>query len=149
MARVRQRLAINNDPGKTTQVVEKKILDDLDVLIEQSRRKVAQARNQPPNQGQGQPQPQPQPSGAQANNQGQQQPSRGSTPAGTDASSGGSSQVNADTSKDIRESQAEWGGLTPRQRAAVLEGGSENVVPDYAKMIDEYFKTLSKKGSEK
>jgi hypothetical protein len=147
MGRVRQRLALNSDPGKTTQTIEDRIVDDLDVLIEQSRRKIAQARNQPPSQGQGEQAPQPPQNGQQANNQGQQR--GGTTPAGSDASQGGHGAVNADLSKDIRESQAEWGGLTPRQRAAVMEGGSENIIPDYAKLIDEYFKTLSKKGSER
>jgi hypothetical protein len=147
MGRVRQRLALDNDPGKTTQTIEDRILGDLDVLIEQSRRKMAQARNQKPSEAPPQ-QGQPQPNGQQANNQGQQQ-TGGTTPAGTDASTGGNGQVNADLSKDIRESQQEWGGLTPRQRAAVLEGGGDSIVPDYAKLIDEYFKTLSKKGSER
>ena len=53
MGRVRQRLALNSDPGQTTQTIEDRIIDDLDMLIEQSRRKIAQARNQPPGQGQG------------------------------------------------------------------------------------------------
>jgi cobalamin biosynthesis Mg chelatase CobN len=45
MARSRQRLALNGDPGKVTQLIQKKILDDLDALIEQARKQQAQARN--------------------------------------------------------------------------------------------------------
>src|SRR5206468_2146445 len=67
MGRVRQRLALNSDPGQTTQTIEDRIVDDLDLLIEQSRRKIAQARNQPPPQGQGEQMAQRPPGNQQAN----------------------------------------------------------------------------------
>ena len=47
MARVRQRLALNDDPGKTTQIIEDRIVTDLDILIDQARRQQAQTRNTP------------------------------------------------------------------------------------------------------
>ncbi len=37
MARSRQRLALNNDPGKTTQIIQDRIIDDIDSLIDQAR----------------------------------------------------------------------------------------------------------------
>ena len=41
------------------------------------------------------------------------------------------------------------GGISPRQHDAIVEGGKETIIPDYAKLIDEYYKTLGKKGSER
>src|SRR5439155_27255750 len=81
MARSRQRLALNNDPGQVTQTIQKKIVETLDFLIEQSRRQMAQARNQKPQQGQPQNAQAKQPQNAQAQNQGKQsQMNTASTP---------------------------------------------------------------------
>src|SRR5688572_20805963 len=38
MARARQRLALNNDPGKVTQIIQKRIAFDLDELIKEAQR---------------------------------------------------------------------------------------------------------------
>ena len=43
----------------------------------------------------------------------------------------------------------EWGGLTPRQRTAVIEGGGETIIEPYKKLIDDYYKSLATKGSDK
>src|SRR5205085_10455428 len=101
MGRSRQRLVINNDPGKTTQIIQDRILLDLDVLIEQSRRQLAQARNMPPQQGEPQPQPQGQPKPEQAQNQGQQQQPQASNPAQTSRVSG-QQHANANPGRDIK-----------------------------------------------
>ena len=52
MGRVHQRLAMNDDPGKTTQIIEDRIITDMDILIDQSRKQEAQTRNSPPKPGQ-------------------------------------------------------------------------------------------------
>src|SRR5439155_5952167 len=54
MARSRQRLALNNDPGKTTQIIQERILHDLDSLIEQSRRQACAGGAPQPGQMHGQ-----------------------------------------------------------------------------------------------
>ena len=47
MARVRQRLAMNDDPGKTTQIIEDRIITDLDILVDQARKQEAADAQQP------------------------------------------------------------------------------------------------------
>ena len=49
----------------------------------------------------------------------------------------------------IRESMQEWGGVTPRQRAAVIEGGEETIIEPYKKLIDDYYKSLATKATER
>jgi hypothetical protein len=42
-----------------------------------------------------------------------------------------------------------WGELHPRDREAVLEGASEKVNPKYQKMVEDYFKSLSEKATQR
>ena len=149
MARVRQRLALNDDPGKTTQLIEDRIIIDLDTLIDQARKQQAADPQQP----------------AQA---------RRTTATATKAErcsgaeSGSAttaatkprpaqSRTNSPMARtarpirasSIRESMQEWGGVTPRQRAAVIEGGGETIIEPYKKLIDDYYKSLATKATER
>lgn len=159
MARSRQRLAVNNDPGKVTQVIQKRILDDLDVLIEASRRQIANS-TKPGQQGNkpGQKQPGAKPGAGQ---QGQQQAgagnkpgmkpgtsSGGMTPAG-DSSLNGADRAEAELAKDIKERMAEWGGLTPREREAVMEGASDKPIKKYERLVEDYYRELAKKATQR
>jgi len=78
-------LALDHDPGKTTQAIQDRILTNLENLIQLARQQQAQAqarqgKGQRPQQGQ---QPKPD-SGVKADNQGKQQgqpnPNRGQNP---------------------------------------------------------------------
>src|SRR5207245_72999 len=92
MGRSRQRLALDHDPGKTTQAIQDRIINNLDNLIQLARQQQAQAMARPgkgqrPQQGQ---QPKPD-SGAKADNQGKQgqpNPNRGQRPAQTERQGG-------------------------------------------------------------
>jgi hypothetical protein len=151
MARSRQRLAINDDPGKITQEIQKRIQIDLDNLI-----KLAQAQQAQSKPGQGQPKPgdkpkpqpgQPQP-GPQQAGKGKEHQETGKTPAEQSTlAQGGEPQV--DLSQDIKEKMQEWGRLHPRDRDAVLEGSSEKVNAKYQKLVEDYFKSLSDKAAQR
>lgn len=149
MARSRQRLALNNDPGKVTQEIQKRIQIDLDNLIKLAQQQQAQMKPGKPKPGdkskqpgQGQPQPGPQ----QVAKNGQHQ-ENGKTPAQQSTfAQGGPPQV--DISQDIKEMMKQWGQLHPRDRDAVLEGASEKVNPKYQKMVEDYFKSLSEKAAQ-
>jgi len=149
MARSRQRLALNNDPGKITQEIQKRIVIDLDQLIENARAQQAQLKpgSQPrPAQRGTQPQPGQGQQGQQrlANGQHQEQ---GTTAAQQSVlTPGGSPQV--DINQDIKEGLQEWGKLHPRDRQAVTEQSTEKVNPKYQKLVEDYFKTLSEKAAE-
>lgn len=156
MARSRQRLALNSDPGKVTQLIQQKILDDMDALIEEARKQQAQSQSKP---GQGKPgEGMPKPGDADggkpqnANGQGKgQKPGQqigGTSPAG-DSSLSGAGSNNADLSKDIHTAMTEWGGLTQRQREAVLESKGETVIEKYRNYLDDYYKSLATKSTER
>jgi hypothetical protein len=152
MARSRQRLALNNDPGKITQEIQKRIQIDLDNLIklaqqQQAQMKPGQGKPKPGDKSQ-QPQPgQPQPGPQQVAKTGQDHQEKGQTPAQQSTfAQGGPPQV--DISQDIKEKMQEWGKLHPRDRDAVLEGASEKVNPKYQKMVEDYFKSLSEKAAQ-
>jgi len=130
MARSRQRLALNNDPGKVTQAIQKRIIIDLDNLIEQARQQQAQTRNQKPSNKPGEKMPAPGEQQQQASNSKPQagvKPQTGTTPAG-DSYKPGQGQSNTDVTKNIVEEAREWGGLSPRQRADVLQGADDQVL---------------------
>ena len=81
------------------------------------------------------------------NEGGQSTPTQGSSPAGSERLTGGGNN-SADLSKDIRERNAEWGHLTPREREAIIEGMQDRIIGKYKKITDDYYEMLSKKGSE-
>ena len=149
MARSRQRLALNNDPGKVTQEIQKRIQIDLDSLI-----KLAQAQQAQMKPGQGPPKPgdkskqpgPPQPGPQQVAKNGQHQETGKTAAQESTFAQGGAPQV--DISQDIKEMMKQWGQLHPRDRDAVLEGASEKVNPKYQKMVEDYFKSLSEKAAQ-
>jgi hypothetical protein len=151
MARSRQRLALNNDPGKTTQVIQQRILRDLDVLIEQSRKQACPG---------GQPQPGQKP-GQRMAKPGERQvadvigngkkpgskSSKGASPA-QQSSAPGQEATQTDLSQEIKESASEWGKISPRTRNAVIEGSSEQVIEKYRRYVEDYYKGVAVKGAE-
>jgi hypothetical protein len=148
MARARQRLAINDDPGEVTQAIQEKIASNLDDLIEMARQKQAQTQSQPnsntPAQAMAKPQPN---SGAQlqntqANSGAQKQ--GGMTPAGNTYKPG-DGPTQTDLSADIHQKMTEWGGVTPRQREAVIEGAGEQIIEKYKNLVDDYYRSLATK----
>ena len=153
MSRSRQRLALNDDPGRVTQIIQDKILKDLDSMIDQARKQQAEIRN-PPKSDSGKAQQQTSPGQPMAGAQqpgkqpGQSKPSNPqATPA--QASNGtppGGGQV--DLSKEIKESLSEWGQVTPRLRAAQIEGSSESISEQYRKLTWDYYRSLAAKAAQ-
>lgn len=152
MARSRQRLAINNDPGKTTQIIQERIIEDFGFLIDQAREQQAQVRNNQNKPGQRKNQPRPGDAQAQAQNQGknpgQPRPNRGNNPA-EQSNPPGVADPTADLSKEIAEKAQEWGQISPRLRDAVIEGSSEKYIEEYRKLIEEYYKSVATKANER
>lgn len=151
MSRSKQRLALNNDPGKTTQLIQEKIVVNIDNLIKMAQQQQAMAQQQQQRPGQQGQRPQ------QGNQQGQQQADQqqqnqqqqgqqGQNPAGQERL------TQADENKagggDIREKNAEWGSLTPRERQAVIEGMKDKTIQKYKKITDDYYEAMSKLGTK-
>ncbi|WP_428937010.1 DUF4175 family protein [Fontivita pretiosa] len=149
MARSRQRLALNNDPGRVTQLIQQRIIEDMDYLIDQARQQQAETRNaQQRQRGQAQRMAQARPGqqADQANQLGQRQQRAGQTPA-QESTPPGPGGREADLARQIRESAAEWGAITPRLRDAVIEGSSETIIQDYRRLIEEYYRSVADRGT--
>ena len=72
----------------------------------------------------------------------------GNNPAQTSRMPGeGERQV--DPSVELQEKFSEWGGLTERQREAVLEGASEKSLEKYRGLVEDYYRELGKKAMER
>jgi hypothetical protein len=152
MARSRQRLALNKDAGKVTQLIQDRIVLDLDRLIEQARQQQCNSTGGQPKPGMAQKQGPPKPSpGVQVQNTnpkpGQSKPNRGSTPA-ANSTAPGQSATQTDLSQTIKETQAEWGNISPRLRNAVIEGSSEQIIEKYRRYVEDYYKGVSQQGTE-
>lgn len=157
MTRARQRLALDADPGKTTQKIQERIVIEMDSLANMAQQQQAQAQpgqqrgQRPARQGQGQPGQQAgnQPGNDQANGQrqGQNQPA----PAGRGPQSGGNTaglQDNPDINAQVAELKESWGKLSPRQRAAVMEGSTDQTLQKFKDFVDGYYRTLATKNQQ-
>jgi Domain of unknown function (DUF4175) len=143
MGRSRQRLALDRDPGDVTQEIQKRILQNLDVLIDAAREQQAETKN-PDQQQQQSAQAADAQANAQANNSGNSQsqpPNSGHTPASASVS-GRTADSSGTPTTDITQSLKEWGSLSPRQRAAVIEAASEKPVQKFKEYIEGYYQAL-------
>ncbi len=150
MARSRQRLGLNKDAGKITQVIQDRIVVDLEKLIEESRKQECNGTGQS-KPGMAQKQAPPRATGVIVQNgkpkEGQSKPNRGSSPA-ANSSAPQPTATQTDLSQQIKETSAEWGKISPRLRDAVIEGSSEQIIEKYRKFVEDYYKGLSQQGTE-
>jgi Domain of unknown function (DUF4175) len=153
MARARQRLALDADPGVTTQKIQERIVIELDGLAKMAQQQQAQAQSgsrQRGQQRQNQPgQQQQQGPGndvaqGQRENQGRNQGSP-RNPIGGGNTSGLS---DTDISATVDEMKDSWGKLSPRERAAVMEGSTDQTIQKFKDFVDGYYRTLATKSTE-
>jgi hypothetical protein len=154
MSRARQRLADRNDPGPVTQEIQRRILDNLDVLIEEARQKKQENQNPPPPPPGKEPKPgeEPKPDpGAKpqdADGKGKEQKQGAEQAKMPGDSSGGGDGAPGDPSADIaKQENHSWGSVPPKAREAVEESKGEIVLPKYQKLVDDYYRTLSTKAN--
>ena len=148
MTRSQVRLGEDRDPGQTTQVVQKKIVLALELLVQQAK---AAQRQQASSQQPGKPEQQ-KPADANSTCPPGSKPGLGGKPGGTTPA--GQSVVGTATAPpvtpgDIRETAKEWGGISQRDRQAIIESAGENIVEKYRTLTEEYYKALSVKASQK
>jgi hypothetical protein len=152
MARSQQRLAEKYDPGTTTQKIQERIVKNMDDLIEEARQQQQQmasgSQPGPPRQGP----PKPDQGNAQADNQGQKQGTsqlnHAQKPAANDQVSAGN-ENGADLSKQLKETAENWGAISPRLHDAVIEGANEKVPDKYRSLVEDYYRSLATKATEK
>ena len=151
MARSRQRLALNQDAGKVTQIIQDRIVTDFDGLIAKAKEQQKNAQSKP---GSGKPQgpPKPQLVKGKPQNEGKNKPGQAAPKPGQEAaqdSNAGPPGQQANLGKDIRSTAQDWGATTPRVRDAIIEGANEDVVETYRKLSEDYWRGLAEKASEK
>jgi hypothetical protein len=119
-----------SDGGVQTQKIQKQIVDKLDKLIKEQENK---------QNGKGS-------SDGSSKKDGKQQQPQGTQPSQPAAEStimGGGGPGKVDEKK-LRQVAAQWGGMSPAQRAKVVEDITKEVPPKYKLLIEQYFKSLNK-----
>jgi hypothetical protein len=128
------------DAGEDTQETQRRILTDLDVLIEYARQQMqsGQSQNQQQQPGQG-----------RQYTQGNGKSQGGSTPAGSSFLPQ-NNQDPARPGEDIRsKGSQEWGTLRPRERDLISHGANEEYLSSYKDMIERYYQALAELGKKK
>lgn len=133
-------LLTNKDPGEVTQETQRRIVSDLDVMIELAR----QQQQQGSSSSSGPPQP------GQARQPGQPGPKGegGSTAATHDPLPRGGYSDPAVGDMHSRD-PANWGGLPPRDRDQVSHGANEEYLTAYKDLIDRYYQALAEMGKSR
>jgi hypothetical protein len=147
MARSRQRLEEAHDPGPGTQTIQDHILSDLQTLMEQSRQRQAQAGSSSRSPGE-RPPPMPPLNQAPAAAMGvgsMQGENRGAA----ESQPPGPGDPSVELSQEMEQTAAEWGRIAPRLRDAILQGHDEDLIDDYRVLIEDYYRSLSQKASER
>jgi hypothetical protein len=128
------------DAGEDTQETQRRILTDLDVLIEYARlqQQSGQGQSQQQQQGQG-----------RQYSQGNGKSQGGSTAAGSSFLPQ-NNQDPARPGEDIRsKGSQEWGTLRPRERDLISHGANEEYLSSYKDMIERYYQALAELGKKK
>lgn len=128
------------DPGAITQETQRRIVANLDTLIElvkQQQQSQSQQQQQQRNQ-QAQQRQQNQPG-----NQPGSQNSGGNTAARQSQLPGGGTDTSASNGQDIRELGKEWGNLPDRDRDLIINGVKEDPLPAYRQAVQQYYKALA------
>jgi hypothetical protein len=149
MARSQTRLSDDTDPGKTTQKIQERIVVDMDQLItmaQQQQQMQRQRQQGKPEQGP----PQPQQGDQQAQNQGNQQPQPNpAQQAAKDDQVSAANENDARFKNDLKETAENWGQVSPRLHDAVVEGASEKVPEKYRSLVQDYYRSLATKATER
>jgi hypothetical protein len=126
----------NKDPGEVTQETQRRIVSDLDIMIELARQQQQQnsSSSSPAQPGQERKPGEPQ--------DGSQKGEGGSTPAKAEILPRGT-YADPITGELRNRDTANWGGLPPRDRDQVSHGANEEYLSSYKDMIDRYYQALS------
>lgn len=129
------------DPGAVTQETQRRIVMNLDALIDlvkqqQQQQQQQQSQSRPGQQRQQNQQNNGNQSGAQHSPGGTNAAQQSQLPGASDAS------VSANTT-DINEKSREWGNLPERDRDLVVNGQKEDPLPAYREAVQRYYKALA------
>jgi hypothetical protein len=135
----------DKDPGEVTQEVQRRIVADLDLMIELARQQQQNSSSSSQQQQQQQPGQQRQPGQPQPGSQ----HSEGGTTAATNETLPRGGHEQATTSDMRNRDPANWGGLPPRDRDQISHGANEEYLSSYKDMIDRYYQALAEIGKNR
>jgi hypothetical protein len=132
----------DKDPGPVTQETQRRIVADLDTLIELARQQQQSSSSQSNSKDQQKGQER---SYSQGQNPGQNQ--QGGSTAATESTLPRGASATPDGNPDIRSrGAAEFGDLPARDRDLVAHGANEEYLSSYRDMIDRYYQALAELG---
>lgn len=137
---------VDRDTGAITQETQKRIISDLDVMIDMARKQQQGGKGQQkPDGKQQEGQKRQQSSGQQqSTHEGGNQAAIDSTPRH------GSAATPQSNGEDMHQKNPqEWGNLPPRDRDLISNGANEQYLPSYKEMIDRYYQSLAEIGKSK
>jgi hypothetical protein len=139
MERSRQRLGKIYDPGKITQEIQRRILDDFDSIISQaqSSEKSTSQMVSTPTKGE------PSSPDRQASQQ-KGEPLKDSRATATRPED----LTAADERARLDELEKQWGNLPPKTREAIIQGFREEPLPEYRELVEAYYKAVSDKATQ-
>jgi hypothetical protein len=154
MARASERLAQENDPGRTTQQIQDQIIKDIDELIELSRkqgdRPPSTKPSTKPTEGVAKPT---ETIGVKPENQNSNKP--GPPKIGTGAhnsaaySARASGSDNSTSSGDIRETATGWGRISNRIRDDIMQSVGDDILDKYYKLTTDYYRAIATRATER
>jgi hypothetical protein len=144
MGQAETRLAQQQDPGLITQETQRRIVTDLDVMIEYLKEQEKKGGGQ----GKGKPKDGQERQKSKGQQQGSQpgQGMGGSQAAQDSQMRPGSAQTPQANSTDLHEAGRNWGNLPERERDLVAHGAKEHYLPEYKEMINKYYQALAEIG---
>jgi len=140
MADTTKLLSDKKDPGEVTQETQRRIVGDLDVMIELARQQQQQQSGSSSSQQPGQQRQPGQQSG---------QKSEGGTQAATSDPLPRGGYADPVTGDIHNRDPANWGGLPPRDRDQVSHGANEEYLSAYKDLIDRYYQALAEMGKSR
>jgi hypothetical protein len=147
MARSRQRLALNHDPGKVTQKIQERIIINLDEMIEASKKQQQQQQQTAggkPQQQQPKPDDGQQPRGTEQAAQPNQ-----SDNAAQQSTTPGSAKVDAQPDLPLDDVRSSIVKIAPRLRGeAIIEGNAEQPIEKYKGLTEDYYRGVATKAAE-
>jgi hypothetical protein len=134
------------DPGAVTQESQRRIVSDLDTVIEY-------VRKQQQGQSSSKPKPGSESGEKRQQSQGQQQGNRqqpGNHAAQDSQLMAGNVETPQSNGESLRnKGPSEWGNLPPKDRDLISNGSQEKYLPAYQSMIDRYYEALAEVGKVK
>ncbi len=132
-----QRLRADNDPGAQTQEIQRRILSDIDDLIDAINRHPPRPNN---NKSGNSNDPKDPTKGPQST--GQNQPAPNSEKPKPSAQ-------NTNPSPELQERSQAFMQIAPRAVPAVIEGATEQISPKYRNLVEAYYKAIAAAGNNR